>query len=184
MTGTQFGSARRLTTAAVFVLAIVGFACSSFYFPRPHRGEALDRWETSNNTLKVRVTEYSEKGRTLPGAYYVFESTAVGSDEWHEIMTLRHDDQVPIPREQVRLQTDAFGYVFMVYKYAVTTDGGTTWSLWDAIQDIPDWQHNRAVIKEIQIATDGIGTMTLTPYTYRGTPELHTKDYGRHWSSD
>jgi hypothetical protein len=146
-------------------------------------GKLIETWETTNKTFKVRVNKYAEEsGGFVAGAYYAFESTRVVSDKWKEFMIIHHDDPDPIPHEQVRFVNDQVGYVFMVYKYAVTTDSGDTWALWDIVKDLPDWQRSRAAIKEVQIAPDGSGKMILTPFTNQPAPELHTKDYGRHWS--
>ncbi|MDQ5845390.1 MAG: hypothetical protein M3539_08860 [Acidobacteriota bacterium] len=145
----------------------------------------MERWETTNKTFKVRVTAYGEED-WIPapaGAYYVFESAFPGSENWKEIISLKHDDPVRIPREQVRFVSDQIGYVFMVYQYAVTTDSGVSWSTWDIVKDLPNWQSNRTAIEEVQIGPDGNGMMTLTPYTNDPKiTKLYTNDYGRHWN--
>jgi photosystem II stability/assembly factor-like uncharacterized protein len=166
------------------ILACLVISPGCNLFSQPQRGEVVETWETMNKTFKVRVTAYSEKGAypSVGGGYYLFQSALVGSDKWSEIMTFRHDDPIAIPREQVRFLNDQVGYVFMVYKYAVTTDGGTTWSVWNVVEDLPDWPRTRAAIKEIQLTADGAGKMTLTSFTNSKSPELQTKDYGRHWS--
>jgi hypothetical protein len=102
-----------------------------------------------------------------------------------EIMTLRHDDQVPIPVNQIEFVNERIGFVFMGWKYAVTTDGGDTWSVWDAKRDLPDWQCcNYGLISAVKVTTDGTGIMKLNPISGRQgeVPELKTKDWGRHGS--
>ena len=144
----------------------------------------METWETTNKTLNIRVTAYEERGVLLPGTYYVFES-ATDSNSWREIMTFRDDDRPKIPRDQVRLVNDQIGYVFMGWMYAVTTDGGTNWSVWNAEKDLPRWQCcNYRLIQEVHVASNGLGVMTLKPIPQRPgeVPELHTNDYGRHWS--
>ncbi|MBA2340615.1 MAG: hypothetical protein H0V88_09480 [Pyrinomonadaceae bacterium] len=80
----------------------------------PSKGERLETWETTNTPFKIRVDRHAEaNGGFVPGAYYVFQSAAADSDQWHEIMTFRHDDPVDIPREQVRFANDRVAYVFM-----------------------------------------------------------------------
>jgi len=156
---------------------------AGLFFPPTELGKLTERWELAGNTFKIRVSRYAERRfRLVGGAYYVFESAALGSDEWNEIMTLRHDDPDPIPRDQVRIVSDQVGYAFMLNKYAVTMDGGATWFTWDAVEVFPEWQSNHATIKEVRLAPDGTGTMTFTSVANRQAPELHTKDYGRHWS--
>jgi hypothetical protein len=157
--------------------------CGCDFFARPRKSEkVIEAWETTNEKFKVRVTAYAEEnGGFVPGAYYVFESSPARSNAWREIMTLRHDDPVKIPREQVRFVNDKVGYAFMVYDYAVTTDGGVSWFVWNIVKDLPNWLHNRPSINDIRIAPDGSGTMTLTSFTNQEAPSLKTDDYGRHW---
>lgn len=152
----------------------------------PQQGKKINEtWETANNTFKVDVTAYADEKGYVGGAYYVFRSARVGSDDWRAIMTFRDDYPAPIPRQQVQFVNDKIGYAFMGWMYAVTTDGGSNWSVWSAEKDLPDWQCcNYKLIQSVRIAPDGVGTMKLKPIPQREgeVPELRTKDYGRHWS--
>jgi hypothetical protein len=108
-----------------------------------------------------------------------------GSDAWRDITTFRHDDAVPIPRDQIRFVNNRVAFVFMGWIYAVTTDGGATWSVWDAGNDLPNWQCcNYRLITDVKLNVDGTGTMTLNPIQDRPgeVPQLRTKDFGRHWT--
>jgi hypothetical protein len=92
----------------------------------------IDRWQTSNNAVEIRVTEYEEKRFPLSKFCYVFEASQRKSAESREIMTECTDDAIPIPRDQVRLLSEQTAYLFMVYKYAITTNGGDSWFVWEA----------------------------------------------------
>lgn len=75
----------------------------------PRMGETVESFETSNQTFRMRVDRHAEVGgfmAVLNGAYYVFRSAPVGSDNWHHIMTFRHDDPNPIQRGQVRFVSE------------------------------------------------------------------------------
>jgi hypothetical protein len=177
----------KIIAIAVICLTIV-IAFSYNLFPKPQRGKKIiEAWETTNNTFKVCVTAYAEEnGGFVPGAYYVFRSTRIGSDEWQEIMTFRHDDPVPISRKQVQFVNEKIGYAFMGWMYAVTTDGGGNWSVWRAEKDLPNWHCcNYKLIQEVHLAPNGVGTMKLKPIQQREgeVPELHTRDFGQHWNS-
>lgn len=168
----------------LFVLTFVG-GCAFFAGRAQGRGAVLEKWQTENKTFKVRVISYEEKGANVNGAYYVFESVAGNSNAWREIVTFRHDDQPKIPADQVRFVNDQIGYLFMGWTYAVTTDSGVSWSVWDATKDLPMWQCcNYRLIRDVQLSADGKGTMILNPIPQRRgeVPELHTGDYGRHWN--
>lgn len=166
-----------------WALASVG-GCAVFADHAQRRGEIIEKWQTENKKFKIRVTAYEEKGANVNGAYYVFESGRVGTSAWHEILTFRHDDQPKIPTSQVRFVDDQLGYFFMGWVYAVTTDGGITWSVWDAAKDLSNWQCcNYQLIQNAEISQDGTGSMKLKPIENRRgeVPELHTVDYGKHW---
>ena len=172
------------------MVAIIGFIVAtnwgiiSMLVVGPYMGNVTESWETSNQTFKLRVDRCAEENSFVPGAYYVFQSAPSNSDAWREIMTFRHDDPVPIPREQVRFVNDRVGYAFMGWMSAVTTDGGASWSVWSADKDLPKLQCcNYQLIKDMRLEPDGTGVMILNPISQsRGeAPELRTKDYGRHW---
>ena len=168
----------------LFVLTFAG-GCAFFAGRAQDRGAVLEKWQTQNKTFKIGVTSYEEKGANVNGAYYVFESGGVNTTAWREIVTFRHDDQPKIPADQVRFVNDQIGYFFIGWIYAVTTDSGVSWTVWDATKELPNWQCcNYRLIRDVQLSADGTGTMKLNPIPQRRgeVPELHTKDYGRHWS--
>ena len=176
---------RRVPTLIILIaLAIIALRAALSFF-NPFMGEVVEAWEAPNQAFRVRINQHAERGMIpVAGAYYVFQSAPPGSDSWREVMTFRHDDPVPLPREQVRLINDRVGYVFMGWMYAVTTDGGASWSVWDAGKDLPDWECcNYRLIKDVRFAADGTGVMILDPIPQRRgeVPELHTSDFGRHW---
>lgn len=154
--------------------------CGVFLPPRP--GKLVDTWETANDTFRIRVNKHGEEhGGFVAGAYFVFQASPKDKENWVEIMVARHDDPIDIPRQQVRFVSDRVGYVFLGYKFAVTTDGGITWSTWDAIKSLPDWKLTRAAIHDVQIEADGSGVMKLNSATDRDAPVLRTKDFGKSW---
>jgi hypothetical protein len=159
--------------------ALLGGALS-----RPLEGGVTETWQTEYDGLKVRVERRAERDFFIPGAYYVFMSAQAGSKKWREIFTFRHDDPVPIPKEQVRLVGKGVGYVYMGWMYAVTTDAGKSWSVWDAAENLPEWSCcNYGLIASVGIEPDGKGTMILNPIQGRSgeVGQLHTTDFGRSW---
>ena len=151
----------------------------------PYAGPVTESWETSGQTFQVRIDMCPEKNAMVGGAYYVFRSAPKGSDSWHDVMTFRHDDHVAIPQDNVQFLNDQTGFVFMGWMYAVTTDAGKNWSVWDAGRDLPNWRCcNYGLISDVQLNADGTGTMSLNPIRDRRgeVPLLHTKDFGCHWS--
>ena len=135
--------------------------------------------------FSIRVTAFDESGAGMvPGAYYKFESAQGAGPDWREVMTFRHDGPVPIPRDQVRRAGESVAYLFMGWMYAVTTDGGDSWTVWDAARDLPGWRCcNYGLIQDVALNADGTGTMTCKVIDAgRGEiPTLVTTDFGRTW---
>lgn len=173
-----------LVLAGCFVVGLLLWILPFFF---PQRSETiLETSEFQRGDRKIVVTAYAEKNSFVPGAYYSFEAVD-DSNNRRQIMTFRHDDPVPINKKAVVFLNDAVGYVFMGWTYAVTTDGGSSWHVWSADKDLSGWKCcNYELIEDVHLSSDGTGRMRLNPIPQRQgeVPELHTKDYGRHWSTD
>lgn len=173
---------KKIIIGTVILAALVA---ATYWYIRPYPGEITESYETSNQTFRIRVNRHAErKGGFVAGAYYAFQSAPVDADQWRDIMTFRHDDPNPIPRDNIRFLNNKVGYIFMGWTYAVTTDRGTSWSVWNAQQDLPKWQCcNYRLIADVKLEEDGTGTMKMNTIPERSgeVHELHTKDYGRHW---
>jgi len=173
----------RFLPRSTLVLAVGCWLCCGC----SSKGKVIEIWQVGNEAFDVRVDAHSEKGVGLVlGAYYVFTAKPHGTGVWHEVMTFRHDDPVPIPREQIRFLTDKIAFIFMGWMYAVTSDRGQNWSVWNARSDLPNWQCcNYRLIKEVSLEPNGTGKMILNPIKGRRgeVPELCTTDLGRHWTS-
>lgn len=170
----------------VLIVAVLGVSIWGIaHFYQGTRGDLIEEWETANTTFSVRITAYEEEALIHPGAYYIFQSAPIGSENWQQIMDLKFDDPVPIPREQVRFVGDRIGYAFMGETYAVTTDGGHTWTLWNSDAELRDRVDVRSrSIERVNVSADGTGIMHLyaNPFQQGAAPTLRTQDYGRHWS--
>src|SRR5437660_185963 len=176
---------RRLIVLVAIVLIVGGLILWLHRRLSPRIGPIVDSSETSNQTFKIHVDAHLEENAFLPGTYYIFRSAPIGSNAWRDIMTFWHDDTPYIPRDQIPFINDRLAFVFIGWMFAVTTDAGATWSVWDARADLPKWSCcNYRLIKDVHLEPDGTGTMTLNPIQDRSgeAPQLRTKDYGRHWA--
>ena len=147
--------------------------------------EVLETKEISKAGIKVRITAYNLRHIDPQGTYYMFEYFNEKSREWNGIFTFQQPEQVEIPLEHVRIENSQLAYIFMGGLYSVTTDGGHTWSFWDAEEDLPIGEARiHDLIQEVQIEANGSGLMKLSrTYGQRtGKAELYTIDYGHHWS--
>lgn len=170
------GSIFLLTTALLSVSS-----CGSLS-SRPQIGEVVDTWVAENSAFKVRINKHAEKnGGFVAGAYFIFQSASKEKEDWKEIIISRHDDPVAIPRQQIRFVSEQAGYVFMGLKFAATTDEGKSWFVWYAVDDLPNWGLTRATISDVQIDSNGAGSMKLKSFTNQEAPMLNTEDYGKTW---
>lgn len=144
-------------------------------------GEVLEKFELNGAAFTISVISHSEKGiKLLGGAYYTFKASPNNLPTWTEIMTIRLDDPDPIPREQIRIINEKIGYVFMLNKYAVTIDGGINWFVW-SVKDFPKLKDTFAIIKKVELDSNGYGKMSIRLTSTDQVFELSTKDYGQHW---
>lgn len=184
---------RKLLITLVTIIAVMSLIIAanwqfiSLFVSGPYMGGVTESWETSNQGFKLRIDRHSEENAFLGGAYYVFQSASTDTDNWHEIFTARHDDPNPIPRENLQFVNPQIGYVFFGPKYAVTTDGGRSWVVWDAWEANKIWQFEKyklyPSIEAVSVGSDGRGKMRLFSITDKAVnqPELRTTDYGRSW---
>jgi hypothetical protein len=169
---------KRFMQSAVFS-AVTFSSCA-------HQGPEVSRWENSHSAIHIRIIERAEVGGFPNGVYYVFDSRSPTDNDWHHVMTFRHDDEVGIPTESVIVKNSSLAYVSMGWMFAVTTDSARTWSVWSAKDDLPGWTCcNYRLIRRVDLDSTGRGTMTLNPIPGRAgeVPRLYTNDYGRSWTT-
>jgi hypothetical protein len=162
------------------MMALVLLSCS----PRPaaHPFEVI---EVPGSAFTVRLSAFHEENSwPVAGAYYRFESLLHDGKGSVKAMEFRHDDPVPLPSQNVRFVTRDVAFLFMGWKYAVTTDGGKSWAVWNAETDLPNWQCcNYQLIGNVEVRGNGVGQMSLRPIPGRRgeVNQLFTSDFGRHW---
>lgn len=147
------------------------------------KGELFDEYLLVGENFNLRVTAYYEKGFFLPtpGAFYTYQYQIGTGEDWYEITTFRHDDQIVIPRNQLCSVNSNIAYFYIGWIYGITTDGGKTWAIWDAEKDLDGWQPaNYSLIEDIQLSGDGKGIMYLNPIRF-SSEKLLTEDFGRTW---
>jgi hypothetical protein len=151
---------------------------------RPKR--IVQTWKTSKAGIKLHVIAYYLDGVVPEGVYYTFQSPEIDSSDWRSIMTFRQDERIPIPSDSIIFVNNTTVYMTMGSMYAVTTDNGTTWSVWDSERDVePSRWKDRCVISHVEIHPNGAGTMIISPRTRSAeTSRLRTADFGRHWISE
>jgi len=146
-------------------------------------GEKLETWESTNTPFKIRIDRHAQANGNyfVPGAYYVFQSAASGSDQWREITTFRFDDPIDIPRNQVRFANEKVAYVFMIDMYAVTQDGGVSWNIYD-IDNYLSKDKKCGSIEDLRIDANGDGEVKLKCYAKQDSFKvLETTDFGGRW---
>ena len=171
---------RKLTSATITLLLVIGLAACK---KSPELGKMYDTWEVANSQFRVRVTVFEEHSQFLGGGYFLYEAAPQGSGVWRKVIEFRHDDPIKIPHDNVHFVSNKIGYVFQGWKCGVTNDGGQSWSVWNAEQDLTNWSCcNYGLIREVELSVQGRGKMTLHTIPGRNEPEvLLTEDYGKHW---
>lgn len=145
----------------------------------------LDRWEVSNGKFKIRLTEFEEiNSASLHRFDYTYESSLSTSSDWREITTLRQDDDRRVNQNQARFVNEQIGLVFIGPRYAVTLDGGRSWTIWDAVQELADWHRSYLYIHDVNVLADGTGTLSLLSFSMdpKDASVLLTRDFGRRWA--
>lgn len=171
---------KKTLVAAIALPAIIGI-----YLVLTANGIVQEYWETTNGAFKVRIERRSEIFNFLPRYYYDFKSQSPGAIRWRKIVTTRTDDPKPLPRNQVRFVNDEIGYVFMVSTFAITTDAGNHWSVFDVRTDPPLGKHDSyLIITDVKVEANGMSTMMVYSKADQNEVELHSKDYGKHWNVD
>lgn len=176
----------------IFVLGVIGvvtLGCITFimmFRPLGDRGEVYETFETANNTFKVRMSALYEEHVYMPGAYLVYESAPIDSNNWREFLAYRTDDVIPIPRERFRFLNEQTAYVCLSYDIAVTLDGGKTWKIWKPLFPLSNGELMYWAITEARIEPDGTGQAIVENYDEQKKAEvsleIRTKDFGQTWS--
>lgn len=152
-------------------------------------GEEFASFQKENGTFAIKTTALTEKtffGQTpLGGAYYIFETKARNEVGWREIMVFQHDDPVPINEQAIQFVNDRIAYAHMGWMYAVTTDGGETWNVWNGHKyPLKKGRMGYNAVQDVKLLENGQGTMRLELIGNDDLTELHTKDYGLSWTEE
>lgn len=148
-----------------------------------HKAEKFEVFQTNNENGQIRVEAFHECCGFVPGAYYTFSFAPINSDNLSEIMTFRHDDPIPIRKNQVQFVSDDIAFVYMGGVFAATHDAGKRWSVWNACKHAEANNIcNYEGIKKVELSIDGTGLMTTNPIPDQvPRPLLRTVDFGQSW---
>lgn len=144
-------------------------------------GSAYDKWEISSTQFKVRATAFHEEiPFFMPGAFYVYESAPIGSEQWRGIVTFYVDDPMPIRSDTFRFVNENVGYINSYDNVIVTTDAGKTWKSSET--------RIYGGVTNVQIAEDGSGTLSVTGCSGTNAPcttkHFKTADFGMTWQKE
>jgi photosystem II stability/assembly factor-like uncharacterized protein len=148
-------------------------------------GDFRETWEARSPATTVRVQKFDEKflfDSAPTSSYFSFDVQDTRSHKWRPVLTWMVDGDLPIQRQQVKFVTDSVVYAFGNAKYVVTTDGGKTWSEWDAKKVLPTPE--AYAINDVLVSSDGTGSMVVKRRTEesKSLTELSTADFGVHWT--
>lgn len=147
-------------------------------------GKTLQELITQNDIFKIKLVVQKEQFIIAPGACYSFYSRNNKNNQWQKVFSLQFDDPISVPDKHIRFVNDKVGYIFLGEIYAVTTDAGDSWALWNSdnfSESFPEI--NARSIKYVKILPDGTGVMEFYKYPEDSTViTLITSDYGKFWN--
>lgn len=164
-------------------IIIAGLAVCALLVLDPCTGRLSSAREAESQSFKLRWEVRAAACSLDWHPVVVFKSAPAGSNEWREVMTSWTDEPSAIPSDKCLNFIDAqTGYVYFNEKYAVTSDRGQTWTVWDAKRQLSHAAGSSIYISDVNIGADGYGWMQLTIYSNQPSlRKLSTKDYGYHW---
>lgn len=178
-----------LLSCVVNLPAILGWAYHQYEV-----GEQYDQCTFEGSLFDVRITAFDARGGFMadPGAFYRYEVKRPSDWWWREIVMIQFVSE-PIPRDQFRRLSDSCAYFFQYDLFAITRDGGVTWSFRGGASQgfshppfSPQQTDPDAYIESLTINSDGTGTLQLQNYDYVKRKPLpsqnfETSDFGITW---
>jgi hypothetical protein len=160
----------------ICLIALIGSTCQS------EDKKVVNRWQTDGQAFTIRVTELQDRHFPLSKFTYVFEAKVSDSSEWHEIMAVQADDDIPIPQHQVRFVDDRIAHVFMIDTFAITTNAGRSWSSWKVNDHAQPEYPSEFLIKEVVVNPNGSGTLVAVSRSSSARViRFQTEDFGHSW---
>lgn len=164
--------------AALSIIAFqrLDFCKNTVHFSREYESARFKlRWE-------VRSAGCSLEWRPA----VVFMSAPIGSSDWQEIITGWTDEPHATPSDKsIKFLDASSGYVFYDEKFAVTTDSGQSWAVWDASQQKSYRDFKSIFIEDVTLGIDGRGQMRLrVADANQPLRKLDTSDYGKSWREE
>ncbi len=111
-------------------------------------------------------------------------SAPLDSEQWRVAATAYYPCAQDVS-DIIWFVSDNVAYVFMQWWYAVTTDGGRTWTTFDVAKNFPDKAYyNSSLIERVAMAPDGTGTMLLRAegLVDKKPLAIYTGDFGKKWT--
>lgn len=136
------------------------------------------------STGKVRDRMYLEKG-IMAGATHRLDFL-LPDGSWKEVFSFRFDDPASAKDQNVKVKRLSNGSLAVIagWVLALSSDQGSTWTIWDAGKDLKGWQCcNYKLIQDIDIDSTGNGIMNVSVIAQerRERPLFRTRDGGHTW---
>jgi hypothetical protein len=140
-----------------------------------------ETWE-SPGPIRVRI----ERKYSLGNDYYFFNALDAPTGRWKPVMSVWRDASATMPVESVRSVDSRTGYLFLLDQIAATTDGGSTWSVFNTTKYFNCGWDGCASIKDVSLSTGGVGVLVGSKRVDTQWVEfkLETKDFGRTWRAN
>jgi len=151
--------------------------------------KTLSECTKSIRDFSVRISAVQDSTTLTPlfNFNYIFDvQTKLQNkkNDWKLITQFKHDDLLDSPCEDITVIDNNTAYFYIGWLYAVTTNSGVNWSVWNAETDLPGWKPtNFKLIKNVMVSKSGNGEMVLSPIRFSHN-KLKTNNYGKTWVVD
>ena len=138
-------------------------------------------WE-SPGPIKVRIGLKYSWGND----YYFFDAFDSTTGRWKRVMSVWRDATGLMPVENVRSVDSRIGFLFLADQVAVTSDGGSNWTVFNASKYFDCGWDGCAPIKDVSFSTAGVGIVTGLKRVGTDWTEfkITTKDFGGSWRTN
>jgi hypothetical protein len=171
-----------------FVVVILTLLSTRFIFDNENSaedscGEVIQERTVKNEVFEIKSIVRRQNTPIVPGACYSFYSKNAIETNWKKVFSVRFDEILPSTYIHATFVDDKTGYVFLGENYAVTTDAGHSWELWNADEFFERVAYPKSrSIEDVKILPDGTGLMKLFKHPNdSSTVTLITADFGKMW---
>lgn len=137
-----------------------------------------------NETYSIQFSAYEVNCLIICDAEYALKSFSGRKMIGKRLLTITGADPIKISPERLVVKNKNIAYFSIFNKFAITIDGGKTWSVWDSYKHQKLFEGKRiGWITEVEINSNGTGKMKFEDWDHKLSEYffLTTRDFGKTW---